>query len=202
MADSGATPDTRPQVFLRERMVGGRWEMRSFRIEGYEDGTIFGLEDAHLLADAYETWNTRVVDGRLVIWVNPERAPRAPDLWYCAIPDTSSERSAAHLVAFATDDVAPGTVVPDTEFFAMPVRSDQQVYLVRGNGTHELKRFDKLTDLANQSWAFNHVTSGEVFTGMKSLHAVFFPWENQSLTATEITSQVSTFINSTKVAPP
>ena len=131
--DAPATPDTRPQVFLREAFVDGRWEIRSFRTaEGLADGTILDSDgDTPLPEDAYETWNTRVVDGRLVIWVNPERAPRAPDLWYCTVFDTSGERPAVNLVAFATDDVAPGTVVPDTEFFALPVRSDQQVAAVR-----------------------------------------------------------------------
>jgi hypothetical protein len=36
-----------------------------------------------------------------------------------------------NVVAFATDHVAPGTVIPDTEFFALPVRSDEQVGAVR-----------------------------------------------------------------------
>ena len=124
-------PDTRPQVFRREALVDGRWELRSFRTEGFADGTIFEPGDETPIPDAYETWNTRVVDGRLVIWVNPERAPRAPDLWYCAVFDASGERPAVNLVAFATDHVAPGTVVPDTEFFALPVRSDEQVGAVR-----------------------------------------------------------------------
>ncbi len=131
--DAPATPDTRPQIFLREALVDGRWQMRSFRTaEGLADGTILEPDDdTPLPEDAYETWNTRIVDGRLVIWVNPERAPRAPDLWYCAVFDASGERPAVNIVAFASDDVAPGTVVPDTEFFALPVRSDEQVAAVR-----------------------------------------------------------------------
>jgi len=127
----GDTPDRRAQVFHREALLDGWWQMRSFRSERFVDGTILGPDDdTALLADAYETWNTRVVDGRLVIWVNPERAPRAPDLWYCAMFDTP-DRPAVHLVGFATDHVRPGTVIDDTGFFALPVRSDQQVGAVR-----------------------------------------------------------------------
>ena len=132
MTGPGDTPDTRPFVYHREALLDGRWQMRSFRSERFVDGTILGPDDdTALLLDAYETWNTRVVDGRLVIWVNPERAPKAPDLWYCAMFDPPADRPAVHLVGFATDDVEPGTVIGDTEFFALPVRSDEQVGAVR-----------------------------------------------------------------------
>jgi hypothetical protein len=122
VSGAGDSPDTRPFVYHREALIDGRlWQMRSFRSERFPDGTILGPDDdTALLADAYETWHTRVIEGHVVIWINPARAPRAPDLWYCAIPDTTAGRPAMHLVAFATADVPPGTVIDDAEFFPLP----------------------------------------------------------------------------------
>lgn len=78
------------------------------------------------------------------------------------------------------------------------VYTDQQIYIRYLNGTQSLGTFDKVASYGSQRWAFNYVTDGESFTNINSLGTTVNIWENQSLTTTQITNQVETFINSTK----
>ena len=63
-----------------------------------------------------------------------------------------------------------------------------------------LGTFDKATIKNNQTWAFNYVTSEESFINMPSLFNILNVWQNQSLTFSQIVSQVELFINTTKIA--
>ncbi len=78
------------------------------------------------------------------------------------------------------------------------VYTDQQIYIRYLNGTQSLGTFDKVASYGSQRWAFNYVTDGESFTNINSLGTTVNIWENQSLTTTQITNQVESFINSTK----
>lgn len=131
MAGPGDPSTPRTHAYRREALVDGFWVMRSYRCDRLPDGTILGpADDPSPLEGAFETWRTYVVDGRVVIDIDRARFPSAPDLWYCATNERD-ERPAVNLVAFTTTDIAPGTVISDTEFFALPVRSDQQVAAIR-----------------------------------------------------------------------
>ena len=78
-----------------------------------------------------------------------------------------------------------------------PIQTIQQIYLVNQTSGHFLGTFDKATIRNNQTWAFNYVSGGESFINMPSLFNILNVWENQSLTFSEIVSQVQNFINQT-----
>ena len=78
-------------------------------------------------------------------------------------------------------------------------------YIKRMNSTaNQTEKFDVVTEYQNQTWAFNYISYVEAFTNMANLPAsssnpVLVIWENESLNSTEITYQVESLINSTKV---
>ncbi len=78
-------------------------------------------------------------------------------------------------------------------------------YIKRMNSTaNQTEKFDVVTEYQNQTWAFNYISYVESFTNMANLPAsssnpVLVIWENESLNSTEITYQVESLINSTKV---
>ncbi len=80
-----------------------------------------------------------------------------------------------------------------------PASSEKQIYLVNEFGQHSLGRFDQVTTLDNQTWAFNYVGLSESFINMSSLFRVLNVWQNQSLAYEEIANQVEVFINATIV---
>ena len=77
--------------------------------------------------------------------------------------------------------------------------SDYQIYARYSSGTQKLGRFDRVVMAGNQTWAFNYVNANESFTTLTNLaNNTLVVWENQTLTETQITSQVSNLINRTK----
>jgi hypothetical protein len=120
--------------YRREARPDGRlWQARCFFDDRFDDGYVVAPdEDPGDLTDTLEIWNTRLDDsGRLVVTVNDWAAPGAPDLWYVSMVRPGDERPTATLVAFATGDFTPGTVITDTEFLPIPVRTDAQVGAIR-----------------------------------------------------------------------
>lgn len=120
--------------YRRERHVDGRlWQARCYFDDRFDDGHIVAPDlDPGDLTGALEIWRTTVDDaGHLVITVNDWAAPGAPDLWYVSILRPRLERPTASLVAYSTGHFAPGTVIKDTEFFPLAVRSDEQVAAIR-----------------------------------------------------------------------
>lgn len=77
------------------------------------------------------------------------------------------------------------------------VMSGKQVYLVNQSGSHAFGRFDKLTILGNQTWAFNYADTGEPLINMPSLFEVLNVLEGQGLTYQQIVNSVGSFINNT-----
>lgn len=65
--------------------------------------------------------------------------------------------------------------------------------------TDEIGLFDKITENLNQTWAFNYVTAGESVTDMKNLTNVVYVLELANRTSTNITLEVESFINVTKI---
>ena len=81
------------------------------------------------------------------------------------------------------------------------VFEDQQIYVLNENSVQGTGKFDKIAILGNQTWGFNYLTGNESFTnvsGIKPGNTVNI-WENQSLSYTQIVTQVGNYINQTKV---
>ncbi|MEK6839605.1 MAG: hypothetical protein AABX72_01575, partial [Nanoarchaeota archaeon] len=78
------------------------------------------------------------------------------------------------------------------------IHTEQQVYTRSVSGTQQLGRFDRVAVFNNQRWAFNYITAGESFTNMNNITTNFYVLELTDLFPSDITAQVSTFINATK----
>lgn len=79
-----------------------------------------------------------------------------------------------------------------------PIEENKQIYVVNEHGQHFLGMFDHVTSRNNQTWAFHYVLPGGSFLGIPSLFKVLNIWENQSLSYSQIVSQVENFINATR----
>jgi GNAT superfamily N-acetyltransferase len=74
----------------------------------------------------------RVLKGDVLsVRVNRTVAPRAPAMWFAALPEPTAQPPAMNLVAFGTRHKPEGAVVPPAVFTAMPVRSAHQLAAVR-----------------------------------------------------------------------
>ena len=90
------------------------------------------IDAAIIVDDVHELWRTDVdADGRSIIGLNPRALGGAPPLWFVVVPETETPRPAMMLAGFATDHVAPGTVLTNPEFFSLPIRSTDQVGAIR-----------------------------------------------------------------------
>ena len=120
--------------YRRDEHVGRRWwRARCYFDDRFPDGHVVAPDDdPGDLTGVLEIWHTDLDDaGRLVVTVDDWAAPGAPDCWYVAIESPAERGPTASLVAFATEHFAPGTVIPDHEFFGLPVRNDAQVAALR-----------------------------------------------------------------------
>jgi hypothetical protein len=120
--------------YRREALLDGRlWQARCFFDDRFDDGHIVEPgDDPGDLSDALEIWSTAVDEsGRLVVTVNDWAAPGAPPLWYVSLLRPGDDPPTVSLVAFETDHFAPGTVITDTQFLPLAVRSDAQVGAIR-----------------------------------------------------------------------
>lgn len=78
---------------------------------------------------------------------------------------------------------------------------EQQLYMRTENNTQKLAKFDYVAVSGNQTWVFNYVTASDPtsdFTHMVNMTPVLYVWEAQNESDTNITSDVTAFINSTK----
>jgi hypothetical protein len=79
------------------------------------------------------------------------------------------------------------------------ILTDQQIYIRYANTTQRLGTFDKFAISGGQRWAFNYVTGADTFTNMAStFNNTVNILEIANTTTTNITSQVESFIDSTK----
>ncbi len=81
------------------------------------------------------------------------------------------------------------------------ILSNQQVYIRTQNNTQVLGKFDKVAISGNQRWAFNYVTASDPtsqFTNMVNITPSFYVLEFANRTSTNISREVSGFINATK----
>ncbi len=81
-----------------------------------------------------------------------------------------------------------------------PIFTDQQIYIRNTSDYQQLGRFDKVTKLGSQYWAFNYVTGSEASTNMPNVSTVLYVLELSNQTSAYITSTVQTFISATKIS--
>ena len=68
---------------------------------------------------------------RPVITVTTTGAPGAPEAWFVVMQQREEDRPRVTLVAFGTNHMPDGTVVPDVDFVGMPIRSVSQAGAIR-----------------------------------------------------------------------
>lgn len=126
-----APPAGTPAWYAREQSLSkNRWRARAIVSDAHRDADV--IDGPVSRDDAHELWRTDVdSDGRSVISLNPTAIRNAPPLWFVVVPDLDATRSAMMLAGFATDHVAPGTVLTNPEFFSLPVQSTDQVGAIR-----------------------------------------------------------------------
>jgi hypothetical protein len=79
------------------------------------------------------------------------------------------------------------------------IYTSQPVYIRIKNNTQSFATFDKVAVFGNQRWAFNYRINGEQSIGaFYNITPVFYYWEGGNLSFKQVTSRVSTLINSTK----
>ncbi|MGY6500053.1 MAG: hypothetical protein ACXIVQ_04020 [Acidimicrobiales bacterium] len=115
----------------------GRWEVRCHLTDDHPDGatvdgTALAPPELGRYGDDTVVWRAGLDDARRVrVEVSDWAAPGAPDVWCVLLREHQQGKEQATLVAFCTDDLPNGTVLPDASFFTMPVRNNQQVAAVR-----------------------------------------------------------------------
>ena len=117
--------------------------------------------------------------------------------------DVSSGKRPKLIVVYGANETDANTAIEqgiNNSLPNNPIQTIQQIYLVNQTGGHFLGTFDKTTITNNQTWAFNYVPGGESFINIHSLFNILNVWENQSLTFSEIVSQVQNFINNTIIS--
>ena len=77
------------------------------------------------------------------------------------------------------------------------VYEEQDVYIVYPNGTHMQGTFDRIVEENDKVWLLLYKTALESFNYFWSVDDSLNVWENESLTTSQITSQVETLINQT-----
>lgn len=73
---------------------------------------------------------------------------------------------------------------------------NQKVYTYDGSN-HDIATFDMFVTSGSQRWGFNYVDINQTFSNMSNLDQTFLVWENESLSSSELTAQITNFINST-----
>ena len=126
-----APPTGTPAWYVRENSLArNRWRARAIVSNAHRDADV--VDGPIESDDAHELWRTDVdPDGHSLISLNPAALRNAPSLWFVVVPDLGATRPAMMLAGFATDHVAPGTVLTNPEFFSLPVQSTDQVGAIR-----------------------------------------------------------------------
>ena len=124
-------PSGTPSWYVRSgALTHRRWQVRCHVHDRHPDGEV--IAEPGQLHDTFLLWDADLdADGRPVLSLNPAVAPGAPNVWFVHLDEPHADPPATLLVAFATDHLPAGTVVPDPVFFHMPVRSADQVGAIR-----------------------------------------------------------------------
>lgn len=81
---------------------------------------------------------------------------------------------------------------------SVPIYTDQLIYIRNSTNYQQLARFDKVAKYRNQIWAFNHFNGAASYASMPNITPSFYTLELKNLQVSQITSSVSSFINSTR----
>ncbi len=120
--------------YHRERYDDARrtWQVTCYLGDRFPDGEVAPVSGPEDLDGAVRLWHATTDEaGRPQLLVEAAAAPQAPDVWFVAIPHPRTDPPCFDLVAFATEDLPPGTVVDNPTFTAMPVRSRDQAAAIR-----------------------------------------------------------------------
>lgn len=109
---------------------GVGWQVSAWESEDHPDGAI--VEAAGDDVDGALIWRSRASDaGILSIALGPDAVPGAPDLWFVKVDEPRATPPACNVVAFASDDFPPGTVITNYRFATAQVANDKQVGALR-----------------------------------------------------------------------
>ena len=86
--------------------------------------------------------------------------------------------------------------VSSSSVYSGNIYEDQQVYLRYKNNTEQLAVFDVVVSYGGQYWLLNYYNHEPISAG--SIGAAVNVWENTSLSETEISAQVQSFIDATR----
>lgn len=125
-----SAPGTNAWYHREGQLPGKRWQVRCLFSDDHPDGSVIG--EPGDTTGRFELWRADLdAEGRPRVLVHRDAAPASPVMWFVAIPDVKAERPAMTLVGYEHDALPPGVVVPDTTFFHLPVRNEDQVGAIR-----------------------------------------------------------------------
>jgi GNAT superfamily N-acetyltransferase len=129
--DPRAPASGTPAWFVREHpLPHGRWAVRGVLDPSHEDGMV--LDDPVDTSGMYVFWRAGLdAQGRLAVLPTAMEVPGVPELWFVDLGEDPAAPGLQTLVAFASDHLPAGTVVPNAVFFSMSVRSREQVGAIR-----------------------------------------------------------------------
>lgn len=97
----------------------------------------------------------------------------------------------------AEGDTAIDTGIASSTAASGTNSTEQQVVILNSTGGQTFGTFDRVLAYNNTRWLFLYQTGNENLTDQADIEPALYVWENVSLTAAEITDQVSGFINGT-----
>lgn len=109
----------------RARLESGLHLVSAHRGTEFADGeTIHGGNGA--------LWSTEASQNGLIrVLVSAATVPEAPATWFVSVDEFRENSPAANLVAYATDDFPPGTIINRYQFGSLGLSSDDQAGAVR-----------------------------------------------------------------------
>lgn len=124
-------PSGTPAWYVRERGLPNRqWEVRCIIDPSQRDGDVF--EEPFVTQGMFEHWHVTLdASGRPVVSINVEEVPGIPSIWFVDVRQQIGALEVQSLVAFATSHFPRGTVIQDSEFFGLPIKSREQIGAVR-----------------------------------------------------------------------
>lgn len=124
--------DAAPSVwYLRHSPTdAGWWRTAAYENDEHDDGDAIEQKDGAPLPAGWVWRSVETGHGIMRIEYTPPNAS-APPLWFVNVDEPKAEHPATNLVAFATDDREPGTIVSRYTFATMGVDNDAQVGAVR-----------------------------------------------------------------------
>lgn len=108
----------------------GLWTVTAHQNDDHADGEV--VDGQFAPAGSPWIWRTREPEhGILAVDIAPELQEHAPPLWYVNVDEPTAKPPATNLVAFPTDDYAPGTIVSRYTFATAGVDNALQAGALR-----------------------------------------------------------------------